>query len=423
MARVFMRAGRGGYWVDEDTGEKFINENDPARLGQPAAPAPMVPGSPAPALPPPIEVKTPPQPAALTQTPGPGALTQAPPANPQTTGTPAPQGILASPLTDYFAGEQVKKDKELVQQGETDARRQALYSGLIGLGSGLLNYDARRGYGAALGQGLENFNKAYDTELVANRPKVTALADGAFSQVVFPDGTIKIMKNEEASKYLEQRDTRRAEYALGKQLTQGSIAGIQNTLKQNMETKQKIEDNLRSIGPQIQNYDQALKVVEQMKPGENLLNLPGVKQFAQATGFGGDTSAALTALSAVSVDEALMRTANTKGAISDKEMALFYSPIPKDYADPTVWKAWLQNRMTVLKKHEQNLKDQAAGLKTTMTQEEMRKEVFGPQGGSQAPSGGNIQQQASSAFGAYEPDKYDYRVNPDTGRVQRALKQ
>lgn len=343
-----------------------------------------------------------------------GILNQ--PAAPQA--APAPQeqgGILSSPLTDYFSAEQAKADKKSFMQGENEARKQALYSGMIGMGAGLLNYDARRGYGAALGQGLQNFNQAYDTELIANRPKVTALADGAFSQVVFPDGTIKIMKNDEASKYLEQRDTRRAEYALGKQLTQGSIAGVQNVLKQNTETKQKIDESLRGIPSQLQNYDQALKVVNEMKPGENLLNLPGVKQFAQATGFGGDTTAALTALSAVSVDEALMRTANTKGSISNEEMKQFYSPIPKDYADPTVWKAWLTNRINVLKKHEQNLQEQSAGLKTSMTQDEMRQAVFGNQGaGAQptAPAGGG-----KVTYTAATPDQLKARgINPEPGK-------
>lgn len=99
----------------------------------------------------------------------------------------------------------------LMQAGQNDARKQALYSGLIGMGAGLLNYDARRGYGAALGGGLEGFNKAYDTELVANRPKVTPLANGAFSQISFPDGTVQIVANKDVAKYLEVKAAKDAE--------------------------------------------------------------------------------------------------------------------------------------------------------------------------------------------------------------------
>lgn len=40
---------------------------------------------------------------------------------------------------------------------------------------------------------------------------------------------------------------------------------------------------------------------------------------------------------------------------------------------------------------------------------------------SSAPQGeqGSVEQAASAAFGSYEPSKYDYRINPDTGKVQR----
>jgi len=34
----------------------------------------------------------------------------------------------------------------------------------------------------------------------------------------------------------------------------------------------------------------------------------------------------------------------------------------------------------------------------------------------------NIESGAKAVFGAYEPEKYDYRINPDTGKVQRKAK-
>ena len=34
----------------------------------------------------------------------------------------------------------------------------------------------------------------------------------------------------------------------------------------------------------------------------------------------------------------------------------------------------------------------------------------------------NFSDLAKSAFGSYEPDKYDYRRNPDTGQIQRKKK-
>jgi hypothetical protein len=46
------------------------------------------------------------------------------------------------------------------------------------------------------------------------------------------------------------------------------------------------------------------------------------------------------------VDQTLMSTAKTKGAISDKEMALFKSGIPTMNDSEKTWKAWLNERRT-----------------------------------------------------------------------------
>lgn len=45
------------------------------------------------------------------------------------------------------------------------------------------------------------------------------------------------------------------------------------------------------------------------------------------------------------VDETLLQTAKTKGAISDSEMALFKSGVPNMAMDEGVWKAWISARM------------------------------------------------------------------------------
>jgi len=52
----------------------------------------------------------------------------------------------------------------------------------------------------------------------------------------------------------------------------------------------------------------------------------------------------------IQVDDTLLKTANTKGAISDKEMELFKSPLPKITDDEGVWKLYIQQRMDVLSK-------------------------------------------------------------------------
>jgi hypothetical protein len=55
------------------------------------------------------------------------------------------------------------------------------------------------------------------------------------------------------------------------------------------------------------------------------------------------------------------------------------------------------------------------------SQEELNAARTGGAAPSAAPQGGlgSIEQAASAAFGSYDPSKYEYRINPDTGKVQR----
>lgn len=87
--------------------------------------------------------------------------------------------------------------------------------------------------------------------------------------------------------------------------------------------------------------------------------LEGFDKFSSVTGFfdgsvmkmidnsglgNADRQAFRLKLQSIAVDETLLRTAQTKGAISDREMALFRSPIPSLYATEEVWRSWLQAR-------------------------------------------------------------------------------
>jgi len=71
----------------------------------------------------------------------------------------------------------------------------------------------------------------------------------------------------------------------------------------------------------------------------------------------------------------------------------------------------------------QNLTAMAYDMKTRAEDQDairgMQSLIGAQQGGGGAQ---NIQSQATQAFGSYEPEKYEYRINPDTGRLQRKIK-
>ena len=54
-------------------------------------------------------------------------------------------------------------------------------------------------------------------------------------------------------------------------------------------------------------------------------------------------------LSRLKIDDTLLRTAETKGAISNIEMALFLEPAPKNFQDEQIWVDWLNERMRTLR--------------------------------------------------------------------------
>jgi hypothetical protein len=50
------------------------------------------------------------------------------------------------------------------------------------------------------------FQEGFNRELIANRPKVTPLANGAFSQISFPDGRVEIMSNADVQNFMREQE-------------------------------------------------------------------------------------------------------------------------------------------------------------------------------------------------------------------------
>lgn len=92
---------------------------------------------------------------------------------------------------------------QLMGVGNQMARDQALNAGLMSAGAGLLAAPNLR---EGLAAGLTGFNRAYDTELLANRPKVTPLANGAFSQISFPDGRVEVVSNDQVQGFIRSQE-------------------------------------------------------------------------------------------------------------------------------------------------------------------------------------------------------------------------
>lgn len=92
-------------------------------------------------------------------------------------------------------------------------------------------------------------------------------------------------------------------------------------------------------------YQQAMTaLIEAEEAGGNLTGIGGMAKSWIDALTGNDDAARRLILERVKVDDALLRVANTKGAISNKEMQLFLAPAPKNWQDEATWKKWLEER-------------------------------------------------------------------------------
>lgn len=80
------------------------------------------------------------------------------------------------------------------------------------------------------------------------------------------------------------------------------------------------------------------------------LDASGLSDYYNGNDEGAKRAYMRSILANIQVDDTLLKTANTKGAISDKEMELFKSPLPKITDDEGLWRLYITERMDVLSK-------------------------------------------------------------------------
>ena len=105
------------------------------------------------------------------------------------------------------------------------------------------------------------------------------------------------------------------------------------------------QEGLNEMNQLDSRFSQALAKFELY---DNVTGITPVDGFSRVTDWAGMNDSSRQAfrleLKQIIVDETLLSTAKTKGAVSDKEMALFASGIPTMNDDEETWKAWLNQR-------------------------------------------------------------------------------
>lgn len=199
-----------------------------------------------------------------------------------------------------------------------NARGSAL--GMIPRGEGLIRIGGAMYSGALQGDGLGAATREYGSIQDANRAAEVAAA-----------------KQAEATRLAELRARGTGSKAAGKEAAKNAAS-------------------LQSVNDAMYGMQRGLDAIaESRASGGNLTGIGGIFKGI-FDNFTGDPDAnRRMILSRLRVDDALLRVAETKGAISNAEMKLFLSPAPTNLQDEQVWEDWINERMAALQRVQNRL--------------------------------------------------------------------
>ena len=116
------------------------------------------------------------------------------------------------------------------------------------------------------------------------------------------------------------------------------------------KSSDKDRETLNSVNTQLNAFQSGLDAIAKSKAeGGNLTGIGGIFKSFYDDFTGNPDSARRLLLSRLKVDDALLRVAETKGAISNKEMDLFLEPAPTNFKDEQIWVDWINERMVALR--------------------------------------------------------------------------
>jgi hypothetical protein len=120
--------------------------------------------------------------------------------------------------------------------------------------------------------------------------------------------------------------------------------------KGSSKSDDKDRQTLNSVNTQLNAFQSGLDAIAKSKAeGGNLTGIGGIFKSFYDDFTGNPDSARRLLLSRLKVDDALLRVAETKGAISNKEMDLFLEPAPTNFKDEQIWVDWIKERMVALR--------------------------------------------------------------------------
>ena len=109
-----------------------------------------------------------------------------------------------------------------------------------------------------------------------------------------------------------------------------------------------LEENMEAIGMYQQSLNDFARAKAHLREGGITGLFDNTIQRGLDNISGDPRAAGRLLLDKLKVDDALMRIAQTKGAISNKEMDLFLQPAPSGFQDEKVWLDWIEQKERAL---------------------------------------------------------------------------
>ena len=203
-----------------------------------------------------------------------------------------------------------------------------------------------------------------DAELrAAGRPKMVQIPGTPFFMTSGPDGRQQIVDSQgnpirpgadgtdPLKQYMMEAEQRKNDFGINKILTSAQAGVDASGAKGAQKTAEETRPILNDVTGLKDRWIEAQNIIKDQGTWSQIQAIPGIQGIS---GFlGGDDVAKNKFLEGLTVDETLLNTARTKGAISNQEMNLFKSPIPSTTDDrEKVWKPWIEKRLEVLNKLE-----------------------------------------------------------------------
>lgn len=213
------------------------------------------------------------------------------------------------------------------------------------------------------GNTLLNLQKADSDAAAASRPKVTPLADGAFSLISFPDGSTKIVKNEDVAQYVT--DQNQAKFLQGLIKTQVTADANANAGNNKVAFKADLEQAggpgasttyRESVTTQLGKIDSlitGIPEIDKIKTQFGNIDSPAIANFIDQTVgrvAGSDAYSLRRDFDSLIGEDVLKLAERMKGALSDKDVMFLKSIQPKP-DDPT------DRKVTYLKELKKRLDD------------------------------------------------------------------